>query len=136
MAIFIGGIAVAVTIMVKNDVPLTSADYYAKEIAYQGEIDKSSRGLAPTQKPQLRTLQATGGLEITFPGRKSASRFDGNAVFFRPSDPKLDFKTGLAPDSTGLQWIDLRQKPKGLWQVQLEWSEDGTAYYYEEQIVI
>jgi hypothetical protein len=136
MGTFIVGIVVAVTIMFKNDVPLTSKDYYAKEIAYQGEIDKSSRGLAPSQKPEIRNLTATGSLEIIFPGKKQSTEFSGKVVFFRPADPKMDFEVGLSPDTTGSQWIDLRQKAKGLWMVQIDWNEDGTPYYFEQQLLI
>jgi len=136
MATFIAGIVVAVVIMFRNDVPLTSKDYYAKEIAYQGEIDKATRGLADDQRPLLRQLDDSGKLEIEFPARKLASSFQGKVVFFRPSDPKLDFEVALTPDAEGRQWIDLHQKSKGLWMVQIEWRQDETPYYFEQQLLI
>jgi nitrogen fixation protein FixH len=135
-AVFIGGILIAVSIMMRNDVPLTSDDYYAREIAYQEEIDKSSRALTPARKPELRPLPATEAIEITFPGKKAANQFSGKAVFFRPSDPSHDFSIALAPDSLGLQWINMHDHPKGLWILQIEWMEDETPYYYEQQILM
>ncbi|MFM2376376.1 MAG: hypothetical protein RLZZ165_1473 [Bacteroidota bacterium] len=130
--LFIGGVLTAVMIMVRNDVPLTSADYYARELAYQEQIDKSRRGLAPSQKPEVKPLAATQAVEIVFPGRKTASQFEGKATFFRPSDPSKDFSLALQPDEAGRQWVGMRDRTKGLWLLQLEWSENGTAYYYEE----
>jgi hypothetical protein len=135
-AVFIGGIGFAVGIMMRNDVPLTSADYYAQEIAYQSQIDKSSRGLAPAHKPALKVLPATQALEIQFPGDLPAMPITGKVVFFRPSDPGKDFSATLLPDSNGVQWVALQGKARGLWVVQLEWRADGVAYYYEEQILI
>lgn len=134
-AIFIGGIAVAVTIMVKNDVPLTSDDYYAKEIAYQDQIDKSNRGISPAQKPVIKVLPATGGLEISFPNF-SKGNLKGKVTFFRPSDPTKDFSLDVKTDESGMQWVSMRDRAQGLWQIQIEWSEQETEYYYEEQILI
>jgi hypothetical protein len=135
MLTFMGGVLFAVSIMVRNDVPLTSDDYYAQEIAYQDVIDKSARGLTPENKPELRTMESTGGLEIVFPGHKRGSAFTGKATFFRPSDPKKDFAVELAPDSTGMQQIDLQGRDAGLWVLQLEWSQDQTPFYFEQQIM-
>lgn len=134
-AIFIGGILVAVSIMVKQDVPLTSDDYYAKEIAYQDQLDKSSRGMAPARKPEIKTLAASQAVEIAFPGWDLSTQFSGKVTFFRPSDAKKDFALDLSLDSAGVQWVSMKGRDGGLWQVQLDWSENGTAYYYEQQIL-
>lgn len=133
--VFIGGVLVAVTIMVKQDVPLTSDDYYAKEIAYQDQIEKSSRGMAPARKPEIKALAATQAVEIAFPGRNRSGQFSGKVTFFRPSDAKKDFGMDLSLDSAGVQWISMKGRDSGLWQVQLDWTESGTAYYYEQQIM-
>lgn len=133
MLTFMGGVLFAVGIMMKNDVALTSDDYYAKEIAYQSEIDKSSRALAEDRKPLVQMSSAVEALEITFPGRRNASVFTGKATFFRPSDAHKDFKVDLNPDSTGLQRFALNGRDAGLWLVQLEWEEDNTPYYHEQQ---
>ncbi|HEX2898563.1 MAG TPA: FixH family protein [Bacteroidia bacterium] len=135
-AVFISGILIAVTIMMRNDVPLTSKDYYAKEIAYQEQLDKSSRGLSPAQKPVIQQLAATEALQITFPGHSSPVKPTGKITFFRPSDPTKDFAIDLGTDASGMQWVSMRDRVKGLWLVQIEWTESGTEYYYEEQILI
>jgi hypothetical protein len=135
-AIFIGGILFAVTIMVRNDVPLTSDDYYAKEIAYQEQLDKSNRGLSPAQKPVINQLAASEALEITFPSYKQSTGFEGKLTFFRPSDPSKDFTVDLRTDESGMQWVSMRDRVKGLWLVQIEWKEGGTDYYYEQQILM
>jgi hypothetical protein len=135
MLTFMGSVLFAVSVMVGNEVSLTSEDYYAKEIAYQAEIDKSSRALAADRKPILRQVAEVDALEISFPGRKQASTFAGKATFFRPSDPKQDFKVDLNPDAAGLQAISLSGRSAGLWLVQLEWSEDSLSYYHEQQII-
>lgn len=137
-AVFIGGIMIAVTIMVRNDVALTSDDYYAQEVAYQSQIDRSSRALTPDIKPNIKHLAATSAIEIVFPGQKagSATPFSGKATFFRPSDPKKDFTMDLKLDTNGMQWVPMQDRSKGLWVVQIDWKEGGVDYYYEEQIMI
>jgi hypothetical protein len=135
MATFIGGILFAVSIMVRNDVPLTSDDYYAKEIAYQDEIDKSARAMSPASQPVVKTLPASEAVEVKFPSHKQGNAFQGTATFFRPSDPQKDFTVDLQPDSTGQQWLSLRGRDAGLWVMQLSWSEGEVPYYYEQQIL-
>jgi hypothetical protein len=135
MAMFIGGILFAVSIMVRQDVSLTSEDYYAKEIAYQNEIDKSQRGLSPKQKPDVKVLTATKAVEIGFPGRPEASSFSGKLTFFRPSDAKLDFNLDIDVDETGKQWVDFHSRQPGLWQLQIDWQEDGESYYFEQELM-
>jgi hypothetical protein len=135
MLTFMGGVVFAVSIMMRNDVPLTSADYYAQEIAYQSEIDKAQRGLAAAEKPVVRILEAAETLEIVFPGRKKATQFVGKATLFRPSNPSEDFAVTLNPDADGRIAIDLHTRAKGLWTLQLEWSQDNTPYYYEQALI-
>jgi hypothetical protein len=133
---FMGFIVFAVTVMMRNDVPLTSEDYYAREIAYQGEIDQRSRALAPAHKPVVRTLAASEAVEVTFPGAGEGVAWAGEAAFFRPSDPRADFSLELRPDSTGSAWLSLRGRDKGLWVLQLSWRQDSVPYYYEEHITL
>jgi hypothetical protein len=135
MLTFMGGILFAVSIMVRNDVPLTSDDYYAREIAYQDDIDKTSRALSPSETPVVRQLDASEAVEVTFPGLKPGVAFAGTATFFRPSDPKKDFKMELHPDSSGVQWLSLKGRDAGLYVLKLDWSKDNTPYYFEQQIM-
>jgi hypothetical protein len=114
--IFIGGIAVAVTIMFRNDVALTSDDYYAQEVAYQSQIDRSNRALAPGKKPVIMHLQATNAVSIAFPSLRenAGNSLTGKAKFFRPSDPKWDFTVDLKPDTLGVQWVPMQGRANRL----------------------
>lgn len=133
---FIAGIVVAVSIMMRADVSLTSEDYYAKEIAYQSQLDQSKRGLSAQDKPEIKMLRATQAMEITFPGKKEASSFEGKVTFYRPSNPSSDFSTTLETDENGLFWMSLQGKEKGLWIVKLEWKKDETPFYFEQQLML
>ena len=136
MLTFMGGIVFAVTIMMRQPVPLTSDDYYAKEIAFQSQIDQANRGIAPTEKPVIRILRASEAVEISFPSGGSAADFQGKLTFYRPSDPSKDFSQDLKIDQDGKHWMQVKGKEKGLWMIKLEWSKAATAYYYEEQIML
>lgn len=136
MLTFMGGVVFAVTIMMRQPVPMTAEDYYAKEMVFQDQIDQASRGLSPAEKPVLRMLRATEAIEITFPGKASASKFEGKLTFFRPSDPSKDFSQPLDLDETGLHWMSIKGQQKGLWMLKIEWSKDEIPYYYEESLML
>ena len=134
MATFMVGIIVAVFIMLKNDVPLVSDDYYAQEIAFQERIDKENRATEAGQTPIIKFLPATDAMEIRIPGFQPTALNAGKITFFRPSNPKKDFSMDLRPEANGTQWVDLRKVDAGLWVVQLDWSVDGKSFYYEENL--
>ena len=136
MLTFMGGVIFAVTIMMRQPVPMTAEDYYAKEMVFQDQIDQASRALAPEEKPDIKLLRATEAIEITFPGKETASLFEGKLTFFRPSDPTKDFTKPLDLDENGLHWMSLRGQEKGLWMLKLEWNKDEVPYYYEQQIML
>jgi nitrogen fixation protein FixH len=136
MATFIGGIVLAVSIMVKSDVALVSEDYYAQEIGYEAHINKERRMVADGRKPNLVYAAAAKTLELTIPANDSTRLTEGRVTFFRPSDPTKDFKVTLALDATGRMQVDLSKVMSGLWQVQVDWQEGADAYYYEERITL
>jgi hypothetical protein len=41
----------------------------------------------------------------------------------------------VAPDSLGVQRIDLARLPAGRWQAQIQWRAQGRDYYVERTVV-
>lgn len=134
MGLFMGSIVLAVTVMVNNDVPLVSDDYYAQEIAFQDRIDKEARMSEDGRKPAFKYLPASDAVELSLPQDSTAALRTGTLTFFRPSNPGKDFFVDLALDTAGKQWVDLRNADAGLWVMQLDWKEGDRSYYYEEKI--
>jgi hypothetical protein len=136
MLTFMGSIVLAVTIMFNNEVPLVSDDYYKQEIAYQSRIDKETRVADHARQPSMSYLKATDAMEITLPNFQPSARTEGKLTFFRPSNPSKDFILDFVPTDSGTQYIDLSKVDAGLWVVQLDWTEDGESYYYEQKLTL
>ncbi|MBA3900960.1 MAG: FixH family protein [Bacteroidetes bacterium] len=112
----------------RHDVNLVSEDYYAKELAFQGQIEKVNR--TKTLASQLKVKIGAGMFELTVPeGSK------GEVLFFRPSDPKLDFTISLDEAVNGVALIPLSLFTSGMYKIKVDFSI-GEAEYYKEEIIV
>ncbi|MBL7851491.1 MAG: FixH family protein [Cyclobacteriaceae bacterium] len=125
-ALFIG---VLVTISVRQDVPLVSADYYEQELKYQEQIDRMKNTNELPEKPSIQVVN--GALVVEYPGMAQIT--SGELELFRPSDAKLDRKYALSPDAT-VQRIDLSGLPGGMYKARMRWSQSGKEYFLENTI--
>lgn len=118
----------------QEQVDLVSDRYYEKEIRYQEQIDKQ-KNLASLD---TRAVIGTSGdvLSVLFPAQLNSKGLEGEIVFFRPDNSKLDFTVPVAADANGQQVIPVSSLKKGRWNVQLQWRSDGVPYYQEEKIIL
>ena len=134
--IFIGGLLSGIGIMLKQDVPLVSEDYYVQELAYQEQIDKQNRTLHKGYVPEIMLADNGRGAWLDFPHEHQIGSGEGEIGFYRPSNPEQDFSVPINPDEKGRQYVDLANAQDGLWQVQVEWEEGGDTYYHETLLVL
>jgi len=106
---------------------LVSDDYYAKEVAYQQEIDKREN----TQGLPIEAEFTEKGLVLTFPH----STAKGKLHFFRPSNLDLDFELEINADSNSQQIILPEKFKSGLWKLKADWKDKGKAYFHEQSFV-
>ncbi len=125
-AVFIG---VLVTISVRQDVPLVSANYYEQELKYQEQIDRIKNTNALAQKPTLEIVE--GALEVRYPDMTLVT--SGELELFRPSDETLDRKYTLSTAET-VQRIQLKDLPGGLYKARMRWIQDGKEYFLENTV--
>lgn len=125
-ALFIG---VLVTISVRQDVPLVSANYYEQELKYQEQIDRVKNTNALAEKPLLEVVDRV--MEVRYAGMGEIT--SGELELFRPSDAKLDRKFALAADAT-VQRFDLSGFPGGMYKARMRWMQGGKEYYLEQTI--
>jgi hypothetical protein len=112
----------------KHDVDLVSADYYAKELAFQGQIDKANNFKELNEKVAFKI--GDSGVAFFIPGGEELS---GVLVFFRPSDPKMDkVFTIVSPE----MYIPVSELSSGMYKVKLDWKAGGREYFDEQIIVI
>ena len=131
LAIFMGSIVYAVTIMVGKDVPLVAENYYEEELKYQDQIDIEQRTLASGRVPKLLPQEGGRSLVIQFSPNSKISMGAGKISFERPADPSLDFSVPVNPDGENKQFIDLGSAKAGLYLLRISWREDGLDYYHE-----
>lgn len=127
-------ISVSMTIIfMMQDVNLVTDTYYENSLQYQDEIDKQNRTLALNEEV---IINFNGELiSISFPSNYLNKKVSGEIDFYRPSDPKLDFKLPLQLVE-GNQIIPVQRIQKGFWRLKLNWIMDGNGYYNEKAITI
>lgn len=126
-ALFIGTL---VTICVRQDVSLVSANYYQDELVHQAKMTKQQNMLDLKSEPSLTLSQQH--IKISYPALNALER--GEIRLTRPSDSRLDQRFTLTKESE--QDFILPKSEKGLYRVTMQWSMNGKDYYYEKLMVL
>lgn len=135
MICFIGFILFFVIKMSTNDAyshDLVTEEYYAKEMAYQTEIDAETNTYNLSEK--MISKKVAEGWLITFPKELSPGSIKGNVFMYRPSNEKLDFETQIQLNNNDLI-IPGNKLIEGRWNIILDWTYEGKSYMYKEEIV-
>jgi len=128
-------ITVTMTVIFMNqDVNLVTDKYYEKSLKYQDEIDKQSRTNSLNEEVKINF----NGQELSFlfPEDYKNKNISGEIYFYRPSNPRLDFKIPLLLNVDGSQIIPTQRLEKGFWRLKLNWTMDGNRYYNERALTI
>jgi hypothetical protein len=132
--LYIGFIGLILFMVVKSfgeKFDLVTEDYYAKEIAFQSQIDDRIRA---EELDRNLVVSTTGEeLSIEFPHKKG-TLVKGNINCFRPSDMKYDFEVPFEITESVYR-IPLSRFISGKYRLKMHWSSEGKDYY-EEKIVI
>lgn len=122
-----------VTLCIKQkDINLVSDDYYAQELEYESTLAKKRNSNELIEEVTITEDQKTVSINL---GKASVGS-KGQIVFYRPSNPSLDFIIPLVVNSNGTQILDLSTKKTGLWTVKVDWEKEGKQYYKEQKIQI
>ncbi|MCS6823633.1 MAG: FixH family protein [Cytophagaceae bacterium] len=115
-------------------IDLVSKDYYAKEIAYEKTYEKIKN--SATLKNNLKIIQTPDTILLIFPDSAEALNISGVITYMRPSDANKDVKESIQ-FSYSLTHRTLKSKlQKGLYQVQVEWSDGLKNYYFEQPLYV
>lgn len=115
---------------------LVTENYYAKDQAWQTEIDTRQRTEVLAEKPVLELDREALVLNISFPRRESYDNIQGEITFYRISDAARDQRHPLLLDNRGRQFISVSAMQRGQWIARLRWTEDGEEYYMEQRIYL
>lgn len=111
---------------------LVTESYYAKEMAYQTEIDAETNTNALKEKIQGK--KTTEGWLLSFPSELNPAKITGNVFLYRPSNKQLDFDFPLVLSGSNLLIPD-KQLIDGRWNITIEFEYDNTSYLYKKSIV-
>lgn len=132
--LFAGLIITMVVMSMQYDVNLVAPDYYEEELAYQDQIDRITNFENLENKPSLD--KSDGQIILTFPADLAGNINNGEILFFRPSDHKVDRKFALKLDSSNQQVFAASILSKGLWKAKLKWTAGTKEYYTEKTLVL
>ena len=128
-------ITVTMTVIFMNqDVNLVTDKYYENSLKYQDEIDKQSRTNSLNEEVKINFNGQE--LSILFPEDYKNKNIGGEIYFYRPSNPKLDFKIPLLLNEASSQIIPTQRLEKGFWRLKLNWTMDGNGYCNEKAITV
>ena len=132
MVLFIAYILFMVVQAVTMDFDLETEDYYSKELNYQNTIDKSEN-FDELESEVLVKIENGNQLVVAFPQNNIDS---GTIKLFRPSDKNLDRSFEIALDSSGAQWLDIKDFTKGRYILETEWWNEGKGFFDKQNIVL
>ncbi len=118
-----------------NQVNLVSEDYYQKEINYQKQIDRIERTRTLPESLEWKFLKNEDKIYFIFPKEISTHNFEGEVIFFRPSDSSQDIRTNLEISENNDQFIDIKHLARGYWKIKILWSVNDLEYFKEDIFV-
>ena len=114
---------------------LVYEDYYQQELHYQDQIDALKRAANLPEKPTWTLERNTLRLQVLLPAPVAGSASDVQAVFYRPSDKRMDRTVKLQAGKSE-HAIDVSSFPAGRWTFKLSWIMDDEAYRMEAPLVL
>ncbi len=125
-------IVTMVVISSSSKAELVAKDYYAQELNYQQRITAISNEQELNES--ISHELSNGTFVLSFPSASKSADFNGELVFFRPSDSSKDVKLKLNFNEEGKQIIDTRNYTKGVYKICISWHNNGKDFYKEEVI--
>jgi len=113
---------------------LDSKDYYAQELVFQNQIDKSNRARALDSTVKWEV--AKGKIVITYPQQFLNNELSGNVFLFKPSDNNADVNFHIKTDEQLKQEISTSTLSKGMYKIRIDWAVGKETYFNEGAIVI
>jgi hypothetical protein len=115
----------------EKDHQLITENYYAKELAFQDQIDRGNN--AKSDGKNLVAQQTEKGLEVAISPAPS-SLDTSQVLLIRPSDELLDITSSL--NNKGEVVLAAEEIRRGKYILQVSWTESGKDFYLEKDLFI
>jgi hypothetical protein len=135
-SLFVAGTAGLIAVACSQKVDLVSADYYEKELKFQGQIDRAERTQREAGQTALAYDASRQQITLSLPPGQAHGNVSGNVELYRPSAAGLDRAVRLDPDNNGIQHLDASTLAPGLWKVRVSWTFEKRNYYLEQKLVV
>ena len=114
-------------------VDLVSEDYYARALGEDRHMAAIANVSALGNTFRIDVADDGRRLTLTWP-RDRRPAAGGSVTLYRPSSAAADRVIALAPDSQGVQQVDLSGFAAGRWLAQVQWRSQNRDYYIEQVI--
>lgn len=127
-ALFIGTL---VTVCMKQEMSLVSADYYQQELDYQNQIDRIENTSALKVRPSITI--AHDSLKLVYNNLNLVT--SGTLKLTRASSARHDVSFAISRgENTDKITFPLSNLPRGRYKGSFEWVMDGKEYYVDQPI--
>jgi hypothetical protein len=127
-ALFIG---VLVTVCMKQEMSLVSADYYQQELDYQNQIDRIENTSALKVLPAISVVNDS--LRLVYGDLNVVT--SGVLKLTRASSARHDASFAIIGDKAASQIaFPLSNLPRGRYKASFEWVMNGEEYYIDKPI--
>ena len=116
------------------NVDLVDENYYEKDVAYQGTIDRMNN--AKSLDSDITVKQVDTDISITFPEVAESKDISGAIRVLRPSEKDFDINIPINLTHGYQVNVPKTNLPKGKWVVQVEWEANDIPYYFEKSIMV
>ena len=125
-------IATLVTVCVRQDINLVSADYYQEELVHEQKMNQIQNANTLKSKPLISVEGSI--VSVSFDDFNKVEQ--GELKILRPSDARLDKRFKLSASKMQVQQFPLENWSKGLYRASMQWRMDGKDFYFEKLIVL
>jgi len=131
--VFVLGILFLVYRSSSQNQDLVVQDYYEQELKFQKRIDETERAnaLSGEVKYEIKEKEIT----VRFPQEMRGKQLDAHVLLYCTADKSKDIQKDLS-SSDALINVPLPAGNKGLHELKISWTANGTSYYWEHKIFI
>ena len=127
---YISFMIVMIAFVVKSrsyDHSLVVDNYYEEDLKYQQHYNKLVNAQDEDSNFEYKYFPKEKTIKLKFPSQASVA--EGEVLFYRPSDSRLDFKVPLKLDAENTMLVATGKLPKGRWEMKCNWSIGDKDYY-------
>ncbi|GEM_PF-983001 len=129
---FVSGVVFMVITASKQTIDMVDANYYEKELKYQGVIDAQEKLLAVGDS--ILVKDSADLVMVHIPVEATGNISEGYLEFLRNSDKSMDTTFPIRVNLQGVQYLQRNAFAKGHYKLRAKWINSGSTYYDERNV--